>query len=163
MNAHTDVLKPSIRRMTLDDIKAVMEIEHSSFSLPWSERSYRFDLVKNPNARLWVAEIADDQKNMILAGMIGVWLIIDEVHIGTIAVHPNYRRQGIGRVLLVHALQDASREGAQVCYLEVRKSNLGAQALYNKLGFKTVNVRRHYYHDNGEDALLMTLDDINRL
>lgn len=144
-----------IRRMTLDDIEQVVAIDRVSFSLPWPERSFRFELTDNPASRCWVAEV--DGK---IVGMIVVWLIVDEVHVATIATHPEFRRQGIAKNLLSHALQHMSTEGAQSSFLEVRAGNFAAQDLYRKFGFEESGVRRHYYRDNDEDAILMTLSAI---
>lgn len=141
-----------IRKMTLDDIEQVIAIDRESFSLPWPERSFRFELTDNPASRCWVAEV--DGK---IAGMIVVWLIVDEVHVATIATHPDFRRQGIAKNLLSYALQHLSTEGAQSSFLEVRASNLVAQEMYRKFGYEESGVRRHYYRDNDEDAILMTL------
>ena len=144
-----------IRKMTLDDIEQVIAIDRVSFSLPWPERSFRFELTDNPASRCWVAEV--DGK---IVGMIVVWLIVDEVHVATIATHPEFRQQGIAKNLLAHALQHLSTEGAQSSFLEVRASNLAAQDLYRKFGFEESGVRRRYYRDNDEDAVLMTLSAI---
>ena len=141
-----------IRKMTMDDIEQVIAIDRVSFSLPWPERSFRFELTDNPASRCWVAEV--DGK---IAGMIVVWLIVDEVHVATIATHPDFRRQGIAKNLLSHALQHLSMEGAQSSFLEVRASNLVAQEMYRKFGYEESGVRRRYYRDNDEDAILMTL------
>ena len=145
----------TIRKMTLDDIEQVIAIDRVSFSLPWPERSFRFELTDNPASRCWVAEV--DGK---IVGLIVVWLIVDEVHVATIATHPEFRRQGIAKNLLAHALQHMSSEGAQSSFLEVRASNLAAQDLYRKFGFEESGVRRRYYRDNDEDAILMTLSAI---
>src|ERR1043165_3696536 len=90
-----------IRKMTLEDIPAVVELDHKSFSLPWPERSFRFEIGENPASHCWVAEL--DGK---VVGMIVVWLIVDEAHVATIATHPDFRRQGIGKNLLSYALRD---------------------------------------------------------
>src|SRR5512133_1934398 len=110
-----------IRKMTLDDIPAVVQLDKISFSLPWPERSFRFEVADNPVARCWVAEVDGH-----LAGMVVGWMFVDEIHIATIATHPDYRRQGIGRKLLSHILRQALEEGAQSSFLEVRESNLAA-------------------------------------
>lgn len=141
-----------IRKMMMEDIEQVIAIDRLSFSLPWPERSFRFELTDNPASRCWVAEV--DGK---LVGMIVVWLIVDEVHVATIATHPDFRRQGIAKKLLSHALQHLSIEGAQSSFLEVRASNLAAQEMYRKFGYEESGVRRRYYRDNDEDAILMTL------
>lgn len=141
-----------IRRMRLEDLPAVHEIDVLSFSLPWPERSFQFELTGNPVSRGWVAEVEGK-----IAAMLVLWFIVDEAHIATIAVHPDFRRQGIGEQILLHALKQVRDEGAQRAFLEVRAGNLGAQAMYKKYGFVVTGVRPRYYKDNNEDALLMDL------
>jgi [ribosomal protein S18]-alanine N-acetyltransferase len=150
-----------LRPMRMEDVEQVYAIDVLSFSLPWTERSYRFELTENPAAGLWVAEVLEQGNQPRLAGVIVTWFIIDEVHVANIAVHPDYRRLGIGRKLLAHALLHSAYKGANTAMLEVRRGNLGAQALYEQFGFKTVGVRNHYYVDNNEDALLMNLEPID--
>jgi ribosomal-protein-alanine N-acetyltransferase len=150
-----------IRPMRIEDIDQVYAIDVMSFSMPWSVKSYRFELTENPTAALWVAEIEPFQRNSKIVGMIATWFIIDEVHIATIAVHPDYRRKGIGRQLLAHAILRSAGKGAKKAMLEVRRNNLGAQKLYRKFGFAVIGMRPHYYQDNNEDALLMNLDPID--
>jgi ribosomal-protein-alanine N-acetyltransferase len=147
-----------IRRMTLADVAAVSAIDQMSFTLPWPERSFRYEVSENPTARCWVAEV-DGQ----IAGMLVLWFIVDEAHIATIATHPNLRRKGIGEQLLRHALLAVRDEGAKRAFLEVRVSNLAAQALYRKYGFVVDGIRPRYYKDNNEDALLMSLDHFDEL
>lgn len=149
-----------IRKMTMDDIEQVLVIDRMSFSLPWPERSFRFELTDNPASRCWVAEM--DGK---LIGMVVAWLIVDEVHVATIATHPDFRRQGIAKKLLSHTLQHLRDEGAQSSFLEVRASNFAAQELYRKFGYEETGMRPRYYRDNDENALLMTLEslDVERL
>ena len=146
------------RRMKLEDVPAVHEIDELSFSLPWPERSFRFELTSNPVTRAWVAE-AEGQ----VAAMLVLWLIMDEAHIATIATHPDFRRQGIGERIMLEALLSARAEGARHAFLEVRASNLGAQAMYKKYGFIVAGLRPHYYRDNDEDAILMDLLDLEGL
>ena len=141
----------SIRRMTLEDVPQVVAIDQVSFSLPWPERSFRYEVAENSASRPWVL-----QTDGRIAAMIVVWLIVDEAHIATIATHRDFRRQGFGRKLLVHALMQAQKEGAKTALLEVRVSNLVAQDMYHNLGFVEISRRLHYYSDNGEDAILMT-------
>jgi ribosomal-protein-alanine N-acetyltransferase len=85
-------------------------------------------------------------------------MIVDEAHIATIATHPEFRRRGIGRDLLVHALREAVQEGAQRVFLEVRAGNEAALAMYHRMGFAEDGRRSRYYKDNGEDAILMSMD-----
>jgi ribosomal-protein-alanine N-acetyltransferase len=145
-----------IREMTLEDIPAVLEIDRVSFSNPWPERSYRYELNENPAAQLFVATLDDG----VVVAYLGYWLIADEVHISTFAVQPGFRMQGIGEDLLKRALSDAAEKGARIATLEVRKSNDAAIALYEKLGFEVVGTRKGYYRDDNEDAILMTLYEI---
>ena len=141
-----------IRKMTLEDVPGVLDLDQKSFSLPWPERSFRYELTANPASRCWVAEL--DGK---VVGMIVVWLIVDEAHVATIATHPDFRRRGIGTKLLAHALRHMMGEGARSSFLEVRESNTGAQDMYRKFGYEATGRRPHYYRDNDEDAILMNL------
>jgi ribosomal-protein-alanine N-acetyltransferase len=148
MNTPAIILRP----MTEQDIPAVVEIDQNSFSLPWPERSFRFEVVDNMASRCWVAQLGDN-----IVGMLVLWLIVDEAHVATIATHPQYRRMGIARQLLGKALEDAKAEGAVDVVLEVRSTNEAAQAMYKKFGFETTGRREKYYKDNNEDALLMSV------
>jgi ribosomal-protein-alanine N-acetyltransferase len=144
--------------MTLEDVPAVHIIDTLSFSLPWPENSFRFELTENPVSRSWVAESGGR-----MAAMLVLWLIVDEAHIATIATHPDFRQQGIGEQLMITALQSARAEGAMRAFLEVRSGNAVAQAMYKKYGFAVAGVRPRYYKDNNEDAILMNLEDLNSL
>lgn len=146
-----------IRRMTLDDVAEVYEIDRLSFNLPWTERSFRFEVGENGAARCWVAELTTEEGAKHLAGMVVLWMILDEAHIGTIAVHPQFRQMGIGAKILAQALLDAGQLGANVSLLEVRRGNHAAQKLYEAFGFQVDGVRPRYYRDNQEDAILMSL------
>ena len=146
-------MKFTLRRMDEADVPAVHEIDRLSFTLPWPERSFRFEVTGNPAARCWVAEVEGR-----VAGMIVVWMIVDEAHVATIATHPDFRRQGIGEELLTYALLSAIAEGAVKSLLEVRASNTVAQAMYRRFGYVEDGIRPRYYNDNHEDALLMSLD-----
>ncbi|HMD88451.1 MAG TPA: ribosomal protein S18-alanine N-acetyltransferase [Anaerolineaceae bacterium] len=151
----------TIRPMQLEDIQTVHQIDVRSFSLPWPERSYRFELTENPASRCWVAEVKTPENQKQIAGMLVMWQIIDEAHIGTLATDPDFRQRGVARRMLAHALSQAAGEGIQKVYLEVRRNNIAAQALYKGFGFQVSSIRRHYYPDTGEDALLMTLETIH--
>jgi ribosomal-protein-alanine N-acetyltransferase len=142
-----------IRRMTGADVKAVFAIELDTFSVPWPEASFHHEMNENPAARYLVAEGGDGE----ILGYAGAWLIFEEAHITNIAVKQAYRGQGIGRKLTQALIQYAANFGVQYMTLEVRKSNLTAQGLYRQLGFEAVGVRKRYYPDNNEDALLMVL------
>lgn len=141
-----------IRRMKVEDVPVAHEIDVLSFTLPWPERSLRYEVTDNPAARCWVAE-TDGR----VVGMLFLWMIVDEAHIATIAIHPDCRRQGIARKLLIMALDSAQAEGAKSALLEVRAGNKAALRLYEKFGFEVVGRRERYYKDNFEDAVLMTL------
>lgn len=138
----------------IDDI---VDIERLSFTDPWSKISFLKEL-ENPSARYLVAEI----KGRII-GYGGYWSILNEGHITNIAVHPDYRGQGIGSALLTAMINLAQREGIDAMTLEVRISNRIAQSVYLKHGFTVVGVRKKYYQDNGEDALIMWKTDITPL
>jgi len=146
----------NIRRMELDDVPAVVALDRLSFTLPWPERSFRFELTSNPASRCWVYEV-----DGMIVGMIIAWLLVDEAHIATIATHPDHRRQGIARNLLTYALRYMSREGAVTSFLEVRESNMPAQEMYREFGYEAVGRRKKYYKDTGEDAILMTLHSLD--
>lgn len=148
----------SIRKMTLDDLEQVVAIDKMSFSLPWPERSFRFELTDNETARCWVAEL--DGR---VAAMVVGWMIVDELHVATIATHPDYRGRGIGKRLLQHTLHAAKLEGAVRSFLEVRESNMVARAMYLSFGYVEDGRRKEYYKDNNEDAILMTLENLDHL
>jgi ribosomal-protein-alanine N-acetyltransferase len=150
----------NVRPMQLADLVEVLVIDRLSFSLPWPESAYRHELTENPAAMCWAAEIGEPIGGLRLVGMVVVWLIIDEAHIATIAVHPDYRGRGIGSQLLHVALTEAVKKGAKEAMLEVRANNSIAQAMYRRFGFQVVFRRPRYYRDNHEDALLMNLTDL---
>jgi ribosomal-protein-alanine N-acetyltransferase len=139
-----------IRPMTTDDLPVVAELDQLSFSQPWPPQAFVTELA-NPNARCWVAE-AEGR----VAGALVIWCVLDEAHIATIATHPDFRRQGIGRNLLKSGMDAAHAEGARIYHLEVRAGNVAAIKLYEEFGYEVVGRRLKYYKDNGEDALLMS-------
>ena len=147
-----------IRPMIKADLEQVIAIDQVSFSLPWPQRSFQYELDENFTSRCWVAEV----DGRIAAMMVG-WLIVDELHVATLATHPEYRGQGIGKRLLVHALHAARDEGVTRSFLEVRESNTVALSMYHSLGFVEDGRRKEYYKDNNEDAILMTLNDLGHL
>lgn len=148
------------RPMNLEDIPCVHEIDRLSFSLPWPEKSYHFELTENPSTMALVAEIAPIDRISVIVGMSVVWIIVDEAHIATIAIHPDYRCRGYGKSLLAETLRQSIQRGALSATLEVRESNLIAQGLYRSFGFTFVSRRSNYYRDNNEDALLMTVEPL---
>jgi len=146
--------------MTAADLSPVSAIEQASFLTPWAEKDFIKALAQNQGTLCWVAEwIEEPHPPRVVANVI-VWLILDEAHIGTLAVHPEYRGRSIARRLLAKVLLEATRLGATHALLEVRASNHDALHLYNKCGFAVVGVRKGYYQDAGEDALLMTLNPL---
>lgn len=145
-----------IAPMQLADLPAVMEIDQLSFPHPWSVESYHYELTQNPTAHFWVAVAAAPPEARRVVGYAGVWLIVDEAHINTLAVHPDWRQQGIGEQLLATLLQHARAHGARTATLEVRASNRAAQQLYRRHGFVEVGRRKNYYSASREDALLLT-------
>jgi [ribosomal protein S18]-alanine N-acetyltransferase len=147
------------RAMTPLDLDEVHRLDTLSFSLPWPRRAFEYEINENPNARCWVAEMPHEG-DRLLAGMLVAWVVLDEFHIATFAVLPYLRGQGIGAKLLAHSLIQAQKEGVQLVYLEVRRNNLAAQSLYEKFGFKAEGTRKGYYVDTGEDAILMTLHNL---
>lgn len=135
------------------DIDEVLEISSLSFSIPWSKSSYIQELT-NPVAKYFVAKI--DNK---VVGFIGTWMILDESHITNVAVHPNYRKQGIASILLKELLNYCKNQRCVAYTLEVRSGNIAARLLYEKYNFKQDGIRKGYYEDNKEDAIIMWLRD----
>jgi ribosomal-protein-alanine N-acetyltransferase len=148
-------LKLQIVPMRVTDLAAVHAIERASFDSPWPADAYRSELETNRLAQYLVVR-ADDE----IAAYGGMWLMVDEAHIITFAVHPLWRRQRLGEQLLLAMLDIALDAGAHEATLEVRLSNLPARRLYEKYGFRPVGLRPRYYSDNGEDALIMTTDQL---
>jgi ribosomal-protein-alanine N-acetyltransferase len=153
----------AIRPMRDEDLARVSAIDQISFSQPWPDDAYRYELHNNPNSRSFVAEIRKTNGVCEVVGVIVVWLILDEAHIATLAVDPFYRSKGVGRKLVAEAMIDAVRQGANVATLEVRASNDAARSLYQDFGFQVAGRRLRYYQDNGEDAILMTLDGLGEM
>lgn len=142
-----------IEMMTVDDIDNVVEVENNCFSIPWSKASFLREVENNEVALYLVAKIENKA-----VGYIGVWRIIDEGHITNVAVHSDYRGLGIGSMLVSELLSLCKKDGINSFTLEVRKSNEIAQKLYRKYGFEERGIRKNYYEDNKEDAVIMWLD-----
>ena len=145
-----------LRKMTLDDLSAVQAIDRLSFPTPTRAGLFEHELMQNNIAHYQVLGMADE-----LVGFAGFWLIADEIHISTIATHPQWRGRGLGELLLLNLLFQAYTLPATMVTLEVRRSNEVAQALYRKYKFEEVGTRPRYYRDTGEDALLMTMASLN--
>lgn len=145
----------SFRPMRVEDVDRIMEIEHASFSTPWSRRAFINEITENRLARYFVVI-----SNGVIAGYCGMWLIFDEAHITNIAIHPEFRGQKLGDALLAYVCRQAKEMGAERVTLEVRKSNTVAQKLYAKHGFLPYGIRKEYYTDNREDAIVMWKDSL---
>jgi [ribosomal protein S18]-alanine N-acetyltransferase len=143
----------SFRTMRLGDIDEICQIEKESFTTPWSEGAFHNELVNNHFAHYVIMEC-----DGVVAGYGGLWLIMEEAHVTNIAVRAAFRGRKLGERLLRELQCTAVMLGAQKMTLEVRVSNLIAQSLYQKLGFRGVGTRRGYYSDNNEDALIMWVD-----
>lgn len=139
-----------IRKMGIEDLDRVMEIEEESFTTPWSRDSFLLEITKNKLARYIVSEI-----DGLVVGYGGIWLIIDEGHITNIAVDKKYRGLGVGKRIIEGLIQLCKDSGVTSVTLEVRKSNIIAQNLYKKYGFIESGIRPNYYADDNEDAIIM--------
>ena len=138
-----------IRPMTIDDVDEVYIVEEDCFVDPWSKDSIRKEL-KNNLARYLVAQL--DNK---IVGYVGVWFVVDEGHITNVAVHSDYRGKKIGDRLVKEMVELCKENNLVAMTLEVRASNTVAQNLYRKYGFKMGGIRKEYYSDNKEDAIIM--------
>lgn len=138
------------RYMREEDIDQILEVEHASFTLPWSREAFYNELHNNKFAVYMVLE----DKNKII-GYCGAWIVIDEAHVTNIAILPGYRGRKLGEGLLRQMMMVARQMGAKSMTLEVRVTNHIAQSLYRKLGFQNGGIRKSYYSDNQEDALVM--------
>jgi len=162
-----------IRVATAEDIDAMTELDATCFSAPWSRASFEAELTTNQLAWYLVAEElvpicenakwetsaeSDDSQVGILVGYAGLWAISDEGHITNVAVHPDYRRMHLGSILVDMLIEQTRKEGLKRFTLEVRVSNHAAIALYEKFGFVSAGVRKGYYEDNNEDAMIMWLE-----
>jgi ribosomal-protein-alanine N-acetyltransferase len=150
-----------IRRMQADDLEQVQAIDKISFTMPWPESAYRYELYENLASILWVAEAIEPGGIQRVVGMVVVWLVVDEAHIATIAVLPDFRSQGIAQELLCTVLIESIEKGMRKATLEVRARNLAAQRLYQRFRFELAGVRPRYYRDNFEDALIMTVHGLD--
>jgi ribosomal-protein-alanine N-acetyltransferase len=138
------------RFMKEEDIDQVLEIEHASFTTPWSREAFYNELNMNKFAIYIVLEV--DKK---VVGYCGVWIVIDEAHVTNIAILPEYRGRKFGDALMQQLFEVARSMGAKSMTLEVRVTNYIAQSLYQKFGFQKGGLRKRYYTDNQEDALVM--------
>lgn len=141
-----------IREMREADLATIVEIENISFSTPWSSYSFKKEIYK-PYSIPKVAVI-----NNRIVGYICVERIIDEAHILNLAVHPDFRKMGIGSLLVSNILDELRTTGCRYVYLEVRASNVAAKKLYERFGFEVIGIRKHYYIRPEEDAYVMMLE-----
>ena len=197
----TGVMSRFVRRMELEDVPQVSEIEREAFPLPWPATNFRreltssslthyvvacrelsettgiapqlapptndarnmgsqFERVRSGLARIFRGEMVQVATSQLILGFAAVWFMADEAHLANIAVREACRQQGVGEQLLISVIRLSVERGARFITLEVRASNQAAQALYAKYGFDEMGIRRGYYSDNGEDAVLMTAEGI---
>lgn len=162
-----------IRVATEEDIDAMTELDATCFSAPWSRASFEAELTTNQLAWYLIAEElipsfedtedesygdAHEGRVGLLIGYAGLWAIEDEGHITNVAVHPDYRRMGLGSILVDMLIAQTRKEGLRRFTLEVRVSNRAAISLYEKFGFVSAGIRKGYYEDNNEDAMIMWLE-----
>lgn len=157
-DSHCSPLLKSFRivEMTVDALDEVLEIEKSSFPTPWSKNLFLNEL-QSEFSRVFVA-ISDVLRKQKILGYISIWFVSDEVHILNLACHPGFRRSGVATGLLEHSLSFSLKMGIRRAFLDVRESNHEALYLYRKYGFKSVGVRKGYYSDTKEDAIVMVLE-----
>ena len=139
-----------ITPMRVEDVAEVLRLEAMCFPTPWPRNAFHNELTENKLAHYFVGRIGNE-----IASYGGLWVILEDAHITTVAVHPAHRRQRYGERVLIRLIEEAVARGACWITLEVRESNMAAQQLYKKYGFTIVNTRRGYYSDNDENALVM--------
>lgn len=138
-----------------EHLDGIMAVEKLSFKIPWSRESFIEEITRNKFA-IYISAVLDG----MVIGYAGMWGVLDEGHITNIAVHPEFRNMGVGSLLLQGLIDRARERDISRMTLEVRKNNETAQRLYRKFGFEVKGVRKGYYADNGEDALIMWKNDI---
>jgi ribosomal-protein-alanine N-acetyltransferase len=141
-----------LRRMVENDLNSVLEIEHLSFPHPWRFSTFIGELENYP---ISIPFVIIHRPNDRLMGYIILWFIQEEVQISNFALHPDFRRMGVGEAVLRDILDKVTKEGASEIFLEVRPSNSAARSLYEKLGFQILGKRKNYYQSPNEDALIM--------
>ncbi|EQB34826.1 hypothetical protein M948_20840 [Virgibacillus sp. CM-4] len=144
------MIEPVIRRMEIMDIDAVIEVERTSFSTSWTKDIFYQEISDNPYAHYFVMEL--DKK---IIGYIGTWIVLDDAQITNLAIQPIYRGKRLGEKLFHYTMQYAIIRGVSRLSLEVRESNKIAQNLYQKFGLVPGGLRKNYYTDNQEDAIVM--------
>lgn len=141
------------RKMTMDDIPAVVEIEQEAFATPWTHEVFEHEMTGNDYAH-YVVAVMDDE----VIGHCGMWVVLDECHITNVAVRKFMRGHGIGEALMRKAIELCKANDVRLMTLEVRVTNYTAQNLYRKLGFQDGGIRKNYYTDDHEDALVMWVE-----
>jgi ribosomal-protein-alanine N-acetyltransferase len=141
---------------SLDELDTVMAVEHASFTNPWTLEMYLADLKNTGVAFLYVAR----EEHGRIVGFCSFWRIFEELHINNLAVQPEYRRIGVARALLTRVLEEGVRLGARRALLEVRRSNEAARQLYKQFGFSISGIRRSYYSNPVEDALVLWREEL---
>lgn len=146
----TTMYKVEVIRSVIEHIDEIMVVENASFKIPWSRESITEELTRNKFA-IYLSARIDGR----VIGYAGMWSVCEEGHITNVAVLPEFRGNGIGSALMESLIEIAKQEGIERMTLEVRRSNYIAQSLYRKYGFEAGGVRKSYYADNGEDAIIM--------
>ena len=143
---------------TTGDLDEVLAIERASFANPWTWDMFRWEMENGPISRLYVLKDVGGR----IRAFCSIWIVASELHINNLAVAPAWRRQGLGRALLTRVLAAGVAEGVREATLEVRRSNLAARRLYEDLGFVVAGVRRDYYTNPLEDALILWKTGLDR-
>lgn len=143
-------MKVVFEEMRPEHLDQVLKIEEQSFPLPWSANAFYSELQQNSFAYYIVAVV-----DQVIVGYTGMWIILDEAHITNLAVDPQYRMKGVGRALMLEMIRRGVLMGISKMTLEVRPSNMGARKLYACLGFEEKGIRKCYYSDTNEDAIIM--------
>ena len=141
------------RTMVVEDIPAVVEIEQESFAIPWTQEVFEHEMTGNDYAHYVVAVDGEE-----VIGHCGMWIVLDECHITNVAVRLHMRGNGIGEALMREAIALCKEMDVRLMTLEVRMTNDTAQNLYRKLGFQDGGIRKNYYSDDHEDALVMWVE-----
>jgi len=148
------------RAVTDRDLDAVLQIETATFTNPWTREMYLREMDNPRVSYIYLLRPDADNRDGAVAGFCSFWLVFDELHINNLAIRPEFRRQGMATALLEQAMALAAREGARRATLEVRRSNAPARRVYERLGFEVAGVRRNYYANPTEDALILWRRDL---
>ena len=151
-----------VEYMKAEHLPEVLEIERESFYAPWSKKAFLNEINQNKLSIMLVARAKDQEVFSGILGYACIWSVIDEFHITNVAVMPEFRGKGIGEQLIGFIVTLAKEKGVNILTLEVRQSNYGAIRLYCKTGFMPVRIRKRYYSDTDEDAMVMELHTRSR-